>query len=236
MRVENAGLEHRPAVTVQGRARLSARPDLIVLTLSVRGFDLLYPGAVDELNRRVTSLRQNLEKAGIEQNLETTGFHVRERTRWMEFADEETSASTSRRRTEVEGEEIFVGYEAHHNLKLALPIDQELVNRAFSAMGEGEGHPRVSISFDVQDREALRQRVLHAAVEDACRSAQTMARAAAIRLGTVVKVDYGALDARPARRPSRYEVMADAAGPAPDIIPSDIQIQEEVTVVWELEG
>ncbi len=153
---------------------------------------------MNELNSRVESLRRDVEAAGIERaKLKTTRFGIHTRTKWVEYEEGETFASTSRRtrRSRREGEEVFLGYAAEHGLTLTLPIDQDLLNRAFKAVASSASEPRVSISFDVENKDALRQRVLWAAVEDARRSARTMAEAADIGLGEIIRIEYGVLEA-----------------------------------------
>lgn len=233
-----AGAPRRRVVTVQGRAELSVEPDTAVLRFIVEGFDPSYDAAMNELNGRVGALRRDLEAAGIERDrLKTTRFEVEARTRWVEHGEEEASASRlpRRRRRSGDGEEVLLGYAAEHGLELRLPIDQDLLNRAFEAVATSASEPKVSVYFDVEDRDALRQRVLRTAVEDARTSARTMAEAAGVALGEIVRIEYGVLEVRMTSRSSvMYEMDAVASRAAPDIMPSALRAEDQVTVVWEI--
>ncbi len=227
----------RRTITVQGNGLVSAEPDQVVLRFDVTGFDPSYGAAVEELNRRVDALRRDLEDADIPRSaLKTTRFNVRTKTKWVDAENGGISARTGRRRGRFgeEGEEIFLGYVAEHDLKLTLPLDQELLNRAFARVAASASEPKVSISFDVEDRAALRQQVLRLAVEDACRSARTMAEAARVDLGEIARIDYGVLEVHVTSELRMYEMEAAPSMPAPDITPSSLSAEDRVTVVWEI--
>jgi uncharacterized protein YggE len=232
-----AGADRRRVLTVQGRAELSVEPDTAVLRFVVRGLDPSYDVAMDELNGRVASLRRDLKAAGIERTrLKTARFDVHARTRWVEHDEDEASSGSGRRsgRRSRDGEEVFVGYVAEHGLELRLPVGQDLLNRAFGAVATSASEPRVSVYFDVEDRDALRQRVLRAAVEDARRSARTMADAAGVALGEIVRIEYGVLEVRMTSASVMYEMDAAPSRAAPDIEPSALEAEDQVTVVWEI--
>ncbi len=232
-----AGTEGRRVLTVQGRAELSVEPDTAVLRFVVRGFDYSYDAAMDELNGRVASLRRDLEAAGIERTrLKTARFDVQARTRWVEYDEDEAAGSVRSGRRSRSGEEVFLGYAAEHGLELRLPVDQDLLNRAFGAVATSASEPRVSVYFDVEDRDALRQRVLRAAVEDARRSARTMADAAGVSLGEIVRIEYGVLEVRMTSASVMYEMDAAPSRAAPDIEPAALGAEDQVTVVWEIGG
>jgi uncharacterized protein len=213
-----AGVPRR-TITVQGNGVVSAEPDRVVLRFGIRAFDPAYEAVMEKLNRRVETLRQDLDAVGVERTrLKTTNFNVHTKSKWEED----------------QGEEVFLGYVAEHDLKLTLPIDQELLNRAFARIAASAGEPTVSISFDVADRAELRRRVLRAAVEDACRSAEIMADAAGVDLGEIIRIEYRVLEVQVTSRALAFDMEAVPSVPAPDIIPSALHAEDRVNVVWEI--
>lgn len=242
--MSDESMNGKRTIMVQGHGEVYADPDLVVLRLSLNGRDRQYAKAVENLNRRVDTLRRDLETAGIErEQLKTTHFRIHEEKKWVESTEEESDIptgnrprrSTRGRRTEQsEGKWVFVGYRADHDLKLELPLDQDLLNRAFAQVSASTSEPRMSISFDISDREVLNQRALKAAVENAHKSAQTMTDAAGAQLGEIVRIEYGAVEVHMRSYSVMYDAVAEPASPAPDITPSALHAEDRVTVVWEI--
>lgn len=125
---------------------------------------------------------------------------------------------------------------AAHSLALELPIDQDLLNRILTRVATSASEPTVSISFDISDKEALRQHVLRTAVANARTNAEVLADAASLSLGEIVRIEYGALEVRFRSRPIMYEMTETAAeAPAPDITPFSMDAEDSVTVVWAID-
>lgn len=205
-------------LTVKGRGLVSSDPDLVVLSFKVSGRDRSYSASIEKLNEHVEALRCDLGTVGIERKKsKTTNFGV--------HADYDY----------VDGERIFQGYVASHDLRLELPLDKDLLNRALAQVAQSASEATVNISFDVSDKETLHRRALRAAVENARDSALVLADAAGVTLGEMVRIDYGFVEVRVRSRHVSYDagVLAEAA-PAPDIEPEALNAQENVTVVWAI--
>ena len=216
------GTNRRRTITVTGRGTASAGPDLVVLRFGVTGRDPSYSASVEELNRRVEALREDLEGAGVGRDrLGTTGFGVRPDSRYDRDRDEH----------------VFLAHEASHRLRLELPFDRELLNGVLTRVARSASEAIVGVSFDVSDREALRRGAMRAAVADAVEGARALAGAAGVALGEMVLIDYSHVEIR--TRGLTYE-LADpvpafaASVPAPDVRPEALEAQEGVTVVWEI--
>jgi len=65
----------------------------------------------------------------------------------------------------------------------------------------------VRVSFELEDRDGFRQRLLAVAVEAAHRNAATIAAAAGVRLGPIAGIEYGWSEVR-AASPLVYESRA----------------------------
>lgn len=211
-------VERNRIFKVQGRAAVSTDPDLIVLSFGVEGRDASYSGAIEDLNHQVEALRRDLETIGIERKLiKTEDFSVRPDYDY------------------VKGEQVLRGYVAVHSLTLKLPLDQDLLNRALAEVANSTGKPTVSMSFDVSDKESLQQRLLQAAVTNARRNAETLAAATSVELGAIISIEYAAVEVRVRSRPILYDssaIMAEKA--APDIVPSTLDAEDTVTILWAI--
>lgn len=216
------GTNRRRTITVTGRGTAEAEPDLVVLRFGVTGRDPSYSASVEELNRRVEALREDLEAAGVARDrLKTMSFGVRPDSRYDRDRDEH----------------VFLAHEASHRLRLELPFDRDLLNGVLSRVARSASEAIVGVSFDVSDREALRRGAMQAAVADAVEGSRVLAEAAGVALGEMVRIDYSHVEVR--TRGLTYE-LADpvpafaASVPAPDVRPEALEAQEGVTVVWEI--
>lgn len=218
---ENGPMPRR-TLTVTGRGTATADADLVVLRFGAAGRDPSYAASVEELNRRVETLRSGLEASGVERDrLKTTGFDVRPHTRYDRERDEH----------------VFLAYVASHRLRLELPFAKDALNGVLTSVAQSASEAAVTVSFEVSDREALRRAAMRAAVADALESARVLAEASGATLGEMVRVDYSHIEVR--TRSLTYELNEPttafaASMPAPDVHPQGLDAEEGVTVVWEV--
>ena len=216
--------DRTPTLVVKGQGVASAEPDLTILSFTVLGREPSYSTAVEELNDRVETLREDMTKEGVGRHrLKTTDFQVRTQNRYDEDTDELVSSF----------------YEASHRLRLELPVDKERLNRVLGRIATSTSEASITISFDVSERESLKRRAMRAAVEDTRQSAEVLAEASGVTLGEIERIDYSYLEIR--SRPFSYDTLTREATMArsaatPDIEPEELEARESVTIVWEIES
>ena len=139
-------------LVVKGQGVASVEPDLTILSFTVLGRDPSYSTAVEELNDRVETLREDITKEGVGRHrLKTTDFQVRTQNRYDEDTDEFVSSF----------------YEASHTLRLELPVNKEHLDRVLGRVAQSASEASVSVSFDISDREGLKRWTMRAAVTNA---------------------------------------------------------------------
>ncbi|MDH4036965.1 MAG: SIMPL domain-containing protein [Candidatus Krumholzibacteria bacterium] len=211
-----------PTISVRGVGNVSVPPDRTVVSFDISTMDMDYSRSASDLNERVATLRAGLKKSGIKpEDLKTTSFSIDPHHEWR-------GKDENRR-------QVFLGWVTRHRMKIELPIDRELLNKAFAAIASDEVKSSIEISFDVSDRDALRTKILEEATRVACRNAETMATAAGCKLGRALKIEYGWSELRIS--PLRYErnlMMSLEADATPDIEPDDIDASDSVTILFEL--
>lgn len=209
---------NEPTISVKGVGNVSLPPDVTVITFEMNSFHREYTAAVEGLNERVAELREKLSGVDIDRKqLKTTRFDV--------------DASYEY----VKNERVFTGWVAKHNLRLELPVDRDLLNRAFGAVATESIQAEFNIHFEVKDKAAVREAVLVDATKKAQKNAKAIASAAGCSLGKVVKMEYRWSEVH--FRSVGYAMastmdMCEAS--LPDIEPDDVEAQDSVTVVWEL--
>jgi uncharacterized protein YggE len=214
-----------PTISVRSVGRATLPPDRTVITFELEALKTDYLDSINDLNARVETLRDRLEKAGFARSdLKTTDFGVK--------AHHDFRGEGNKR------ELTFIGWKAGHDLRLVLPVDRDRLNKALVAITGGGIQSEIGVSFEVSDRHALRAMLLEDATRTAARHADVMARAAGCTLGRPIRIDYGWNEVRVSTR--RHELRAglvadDAMMLAPDIEPDDVRAEDSVTVVFELE-
>ena len=214
-------------ITVKGVGKVSASPDLVVLSMVLESQDLIYEKAMDDAAKHIEQLNTALETVGFEKkSVKTTNFNVR-----TDYEYKRTGNG--------DNERVFNGYVVKHNLKLEFDFDSKQLAKTLSVVGSCLAHPQLTISFTVKDPTAIKEEMLRLAVENAKRKAEVLCNAAGKQLGELLSIDYnwGELNIY---SDTRYD-MEDSCLAAPmakcaeiDIEPDDIDVSDTVTFVWEI--
>lgn len=98
---------------ITGEGKLSLTPDVVVISLPVESICELYSEAIDCLNQKTEIVLDILKKNYLnKKDLKTTNFDIREE--WKYYRDNNRDAE-------------LIGFKASHDLKLELPLDNELI-------------------------------------------------------------------------------------------------------------
>jgi uncharacterized protein YggE len=205
-------------IRVQGEGKVSVEPDLAVLTFSVQVKHPEYAGCSNALNANVARLRRDLAACGIESaRVKTMNLNIAVDTAYEE------------------GRTKFVGFQASHTLRVEIPADKDLLNRVFLAIAQGNSDAQVQIAFSVKDQAALLRQSLEQAVKTATENAQILARAANVKLGALLEMNYGETSVRVYEQREMLMAQSVAGGAAPvDIEPENVRAENTVTLVWEI--
>ncbi len=206
---------------VQGKGRVNLEPDVVTLSFDVETKSKDYAECLQSLNARAEDLRTSMTAAGLDRaELKTSAFNVRVETQYKD------------------GQHIFASYCASHNMKIELPVDKELLNRALRQIAQGHSGAEIKLNFSVKDKDALRKLVLLDAVRTAKNNAETLASASGMKLGKLQQIDYGWSEVHIYDREASMicdapAVMQDVDS-ATDIEPEDVTAEDIVTLVYEI--
>ncbi len=208
-------------IRVQGRGEVGAEPDLVVLSFKASDRSVDYADAVARATRSVESLRGTLEEHGVARtDLKTVQFRVETDYEW----DSDHK------------EHLFLGYVATHALRLVLDRTHD-PGKVLQAIALEAPGVEVRISFEVGDRRGFRQRLLAAAVEAAHENAATIARAAGVRLGPVLGIEYGWTEVRYSSSLNMDTMdLSELAAPVISFEPEEVRGEESVTVTYAIAG
>lgn len=208
-------------IRVQGKGNVSQTPDRIAISFSLTGRNPDFSRAVEICNEAIETLRKAAGACGIDPGeLKTAHFDISEESKYFE------------------GVTTHIGFMATHRMGIVLPIDREFVGRFLSAVIRSGAEPDVRLAFRVSDPEALRQKVLASAVENARRRAETIVLASGVKLGPIAHIEYGYAEVHISSQECGIvlpasDVVSDAA---PNFDPDDIEAEDTVTITWEIGG
>lgn len=212
-------------ITVKGIGNVSAKPDLIIITMGLENTDYSYSGAMQLASGAVDAIRTALLSVGYEKDrLKTTDFNIN--TDYESYKD-----------TKGNWKQKFIGYKCTHNLKLEFDFNMERLNETLSAIASSGANPEFEINFSIKDKNAVSAQLLQNAVKNASDKAAVLAAAAGLSLGAVQRIDYswGELLLYSDTKMIEPLCCESKAAPTMDIEPEDIKVNDTVTVVWAIE-
>lgn len=211
-------------ITVKGIGKVSARPDYVVLSMTLQSNHMDYDKAMDMAASHIQHLNETLAAIGFEKgSVKTTNFNVH--TDYDRVKDRNENYKS-----------VFNGYEVTHNLKLAFDFDMERLSQALAAIAGCLSHPQLSVAFTVKDATAINEEMLRSATANAKRKAEILCEASGVTMGDLIAIDYnwGELDIY---SHTHYDCCEDAMplmAKSIDIDPDDIDVSDTATFVWEI--
>ncbi len=207
-------------ITVKGVGKVSASPDNIEISITVSSVNKNYKTAVDTANKKLSALRDALEKTGFErERLKTVRFDVHAVHKYKN------------------SENVFVGYSVDHSLSLELDMDKELLASTIDALSGCDADTNFNIRFTVKDKDALKSKLLRAAAENARENALILCEASGVTLGELIKINYSWSELNICS-PTAYSMGERLRGvcneAAADITPEDINLSDSAEFVWEI--
>lgn len=210
-----------PLIRVQGNGQVASTPDTVILGLELISEHRDYGKATADAARKLEFLRAALPKADLTtEQLKTDTFNV------------------GVERDYEAGKYIFKGYSVKHGLSLRLPFDPAHLGRVLAAVTGSNAKANLSLSFTVDDPEAVKRQVLEAAVRNARSRAEVIATAAGQKLGAIHAIEYGHTEILIRSEPHLLSTACEGSTMDMDLDlnPADIEADDTVLVAWELEA
>ena len=218
-------------IRVTGKGQIKFKPDMTRITLSLEG---IYPEYGETLRRSsedTERLKDLLTGFGFERSdLKTLNFSVD--TEYESYKDKGTY------------KQRFVGYKFHHLMKVEFDSDNDRLGRVLYSLANCPVKPEFRLSYTVKDPEAAKNELLGKAVIDAKEKASVLTQAAGVSLKNIQSIDYSwgqiNFEVQPMNRMLMVEEcctsMVEGAGSYDmDIEPDDIEVSDNVTVIWNIE-
>lgn len=218
-------------ITVKGIGHITAKPDYVVIHMTIDETNKKYERAVEDASDRINKLSNALVNIGFESDaLKTADFKVNTTTGY-------------KKNFKGVSEVVKTGFNCTYRMKLAFDFESEKLSKAIDAITKCVSDPRLNITFTVKDEEAVKDELLKSAGANARRRAEILCEAAGGKLGNLVTVNYNWNEISilsPTRFDSDYlsdtaELSCAMPVLAPESIqPDDIDLSDNAVFVWEI--
>ena len=217
-RIENTGNVQTRGISVAGEGRVTAKPDLVLITLGVTALRPTVAEARESAAASLTGMIDAIKAGGVaEKDIQTQQLSI--------YPDYDYSN---------DGGQTLLGFRVSNTVTAKLrDVDKtgDIVDAAVAAGGD-EATVQ-GIAFTIDDPEKLREEARGAAIADAKRRAETLAYASGVEIGEPLTISEGGVF----EPPIYYDRAAGAAdssqiNAATPIEPGQLDIVISVNVTW----
>lgn len=214
-------------ITVTGKGKIALPPDMIQINISLEVVRDTYEETMDSSGDYISILRDTLKTEGFEkEDIQTIRFNVD-----LEYESYKERDTWKKR---------FVGYRCNHDLKIEFPSDSKRLAMILSLITQCHINPEFSIQYKIKDMEEAKNLLLAKAVADSKMKAEILTKAAGVKLGKVVNINYSWGEINIYSEPVKYDkaILCEESTcsyeNSLDINPEDLDISDTVTVVWKI--
>ena len=217
-------------IRVTGKGKLSVKPDTIRLIMTIEGMQEEYDMALAQSAAMTEELKELFSKLDFQrEEVKTLSFNVS-----TEYESYQARDKSWKRR--------FEGYKFTHRMKVEFSADNKRLGKVLYMLGHSSVRPEFHIEYTVVDPEKCKDALLANAIIDSERKADVLTKAAGVKLGNIVTIDYSWAEIDFVSRPMENLMLAEScmrcneedAAYDIDINPDDIDVTDNVTVVWEI--
>lgn len=204
----------RNTFTVSDSAEVFAKPDLGLVSFSVKTESNTVNGAMSENTKKMNKVIESVKGMGVEdKDLKTTAFNVYPRYDYNN------------------GKRTLAGYEITQSIDVKVrELDKvgDLISRATDSGANQVGN----LSFVVDDEDELREQARAEAIKKARDKAEKIAKSLGVNITGVVNFSEGS------QTPRYYDYAfaegVGGGGPAPSIETGESEIQVNVSITYEI--
>ena len=217
-------------IKVTGKGKLSLKPDTIRLRIELVDIEKEYDETIRKSTEHAEIVKESFVSLGFDKtDLKTLSFRVD--TEYESYQDKKDNSWKQR----------FIGYKAVHLLKIEVSRERDILGKVLYMVAKLPAKPEFHLEYTVKDTEAAKNELLAKAVVDSRTKAEVLTTAAGVKLGEILTIDYswGEIEFV-SRSMNRLAEPLMAYGAAEedsydfDIEPDDIDVEDTVTVIWEL--
>ncbi len=205
-------------IVVEGKASIKATPEKTIVRIPVDARDAEYQSCNDKLISTYRSLKKALVKVGFdEKEIKSNSVRI----------DDDYQYQNNQR--------VRVGYVGNMSVSLEMGTSADELGDLIKVLSQPEYSFGYSLSFALSEeqKESLETQAMETAVRDAQSKAEVLANAAEVGLSHIQELRYSdnQISTGPLMR-AEFAKMADDAGGAISLNPSEISIEKSVFITW----
>lgn len=215
-------------IKVTGKGKILVKPNTIRLNIKAESVYKEYEQTVQKSTEATYILRETIEKAGLKaEDLKTVHFDI-------------DSEYESYRDKNDDYRSRFVGYKYTHSMYIQFSNDNKQLGRVLYELAHCNVKIEFSICYTVKDADAVKNELIGKAVEDSKVKANVLAKAAGVSLGEIKSIDFSWGEIKIFSKPLDFgscDMLLEEAEPKTydiDIEADDIDVQDTVTIIWEI--
>ena len=218
--------DKKPAATisVKGVSTLKVQADEGILYLSANFIGADINQAMLGLEKKTKELIKQIVASGLqEKDVKTTNFQLNKHTVYRRGSNKDS------------------GYFATQSLQIKFAYSKEKVAKILNTFSDSKADYNMNFNFVLSDTlsKQCTSNLIKLAVKDAKAKANTLANESGVKLKNIKHIEYGVVanhEPYPMAK-SRGMMMADGGGEGAmqGFTPNDIELSDEVVVIWEIE-
>ncbi len=179
LRYVGSGIAPMNTITVSGEGEVVAIPDTAEFTFSVVEKSASVADAQERAAKKINEILPYLKDAGVEEkDIKTIGYNIYPQYEWQQGACLASGICPP-------GRQVLTGYEVRQSTTVKIS-ETEKAGELLSGVGERGATEVSSLSFTVEDDEALKDEARGEAIADAKEKADALADKLGVRLVRIV--------------------------------------------------
>ena len=212
-------------IRVKGQGTVSMAPDCIEIDIKLSETYSTYEKSMEAASESLEEIREALKPLGFDKkNIKTSKFNI-------------NSKYDSKRDKDGNYTRYFVGYEYNNKLSIEFDNDNKKLGKVLYALSKCSSAPEFSIKYKMKDYSEMKELLLERSVADAKKKALIISKAAGVKLGEIINIDYSWSEINIYHDDNViYESMerCESSIEAIDLEAEDLSTSDTVTVTWEI--
>lgn len=233
IRAEFTTAPYNKTITVDGMGKISAKPDLARVSLSVVSTGPTVKAVTEDGNKKMTAVIDQMKSLGVKaEDIQSTGYYLNPEYDYNQPVIYDTKIGTP-----VSKAPKIIGYSLTQSVDVKvrdLTKTEDVIDKGTAVGANQVG----SLSFDIDDASKVKNQAREIAFQKAREKAEMMAKAAGVKLGSVVTFSEGYNGGYPVPYANFAVKSMDASGGesvAPSIEPGSQELNISVSVTYEIE-
>jgi len=231
IRAEFTSAPYARTITVEGEGKLSVKPDIARISLSVASAGKTVKAVTDDNNKKMNAVIDEMKKLGLKaEDIQTASYNLYpeyDYNRPVVYSDNKIAVESTSPK--------IIGYNLTQTVEVKirdLTKSDEVIDRSIAVGANQVG----SLNFDLDDASQLKKDVRKNAFAKAREKAEEMASAAGVKLGKVVTFSEGfGGDPMPYANFAMKAMDSAEGSVAPSIEPGSKELNINVSVTFEID-